>query len=407
MLPDKTHSFLKDARTMPRINRRDVIRMAALGMPVFAALESNTATADPVLPPVGSPTPDGLVVRQISPDNLESPFGEAITEITPTPHFFIRSHFAVANIEVHDWALSIEGHVENPLAFTLDQLSGMKMVTQQATLECAGNSRSYLTPTTKGVQWTLGAVGNAEWTGVRLSDLLKRAKVKHGAIEVICEGADSGEIKDPPKPNGPIHFARSMPLTRAMSDEVLIALKMNGAPLPVSHGFPARLLVPGWYGAASVKWLSRIIVTDTPFTGHFQTVDYAYWQRRNGLPNRTPVTEMQVKAEISRPAAGETVDAGKSYRISGAAWTGDAQIAKVEISDDGGKTWETARLVGKSNRHAWRLWEFDWKVPAAPGSAMLLARATDSRGNTQPMQRQPDRENYMINHLLPIKVMIH
>ena len=390
---------------MSRVNRRDVIRMAALGVPAFAAMKAD-ATEHGMLPPVGSPTEDGLVVRQIGPDNLEGPFAEPITETTSNAHFFVRSHFAVPQIDPAGWKLSIEGHVGALIQITLDQLNAMPQVVHHATLECAGNSRSYLSPQTKGVQWNLGAVGNAEWSGVRLSDVLKLAGIKHGAVEVVFEGADSGELKDPPKPTGPIHFARSMPMARAMSDEVILALKMNGAPLPASHGFPVRLIVPGWYGVASVKWLSRIIVTDHTFTGHFQTVDYAYWQRRDGLPNRIPVTEMQVKAEISRPATNETVDAGKTYKITGAAWTGDAQIRKVEISDDGGTTWKPAKLIGKASRHAWRLWEFEWKVPEG-SSVLLFARATDSRGNTQPMQRPPDRENYMINHILPVKVTIH
>ena len=147
-----------------------------------------------------------------------------------------------------------------------------------ATLECAGNSRVFLVPKVKGTQWELGAVGNAEWTGVSLGELLRQAGVKSGAIEVILEGADSGAIAEPPRPAGKIHFARSIPLGKAM-DDVLLAFRMNGQPLAPAHGFPLRAIVPGWYGMAAVKWLQRVVVTDRPFNGYYQTVDYAFWKK--------------------------------------------------------------------------------------------------------------------------------
>ena len=391
---------------MPRVSRRDVIRMAAMGMPVFAAVSTEHTHAAAELPPVGEATPNGVIVRQANPDNLEGPFADGLSEITQNGHFFVRSHFAVPEIDSATWRLRIEGHVNQAVELSLEQLKSLPQVSHQATLECAGNTRGYLSPAVKGVQWNLGAVGNAAWSGVRLSDVLKLAGVKRGALEVVFEGADTGEIKDPPRPTGTIHFARSMPISRAHQEDVILALSMNGEPLPKSHGGPMRVLVPGWYAVASVKWLARIVVTDRPFTGHFQTVDYAYWERRNGLPNRIPVSEMQTKAEISRPAPGEVLAADKPYRITGAAWTGDSQIQKVEISDDGGTTWKLAKLIGKPVRHTWRLWQFDWITPSTAQTSTLLARATDARGSVQPMQRQPDRENYMINHVIPIKVNI-
>jgi DMSO/TMAO reductase YedYZ molybdopterin-dependent catalytic subunit len=274
------------------------------------------------------------------------------------------------------------------------------------TLECAGNGRSFLSPAVRGVQWAAGAVSNAEWTGVPLAEILKRAKVKRGAVEVVLEGADTGELKAPPRPAGPVHFARSLPLAKAQQPEVLLAYRMNGAELPVDHGFPLRGVVPGWYGVSSIKWLTRIVVTEQPFNGHFQTVDYAYYERRNGLPTRVPLSTMQVKSEIARPAVGEAVPAGLPYRVFGAAWTGDdAEIRKVEVSTDGGRSWSDAKLLGKSVRGAWRLWEYDWRTPRA-GKLTLLARATDSRGRTQPLERDPDRDNYMITHALPVEITV-
>jgi DMSO/TMAO reductase YedYZ molybdopterin-dependent catalytic subunit len=196
--------------------------------------------------------------------------------------------------------------------------------------------------------------------------------------------------------------------------DVLLAYKMNGADLPPEHGFPLRAIVPGWYAVASVKWLQRIIVIDRPFTGYYQTIDYAYWhkteyahwQRGEQVAELTPITEMQVKAEIARPVEGETVRANTNVLVSGAAWACDAEITKVEVSADNGATWNDAKLVGDSKSNAWRFWEFNWQTPAAPGKQTLMARATDSLGRTQPAHRDPDRGTYMINHLLPIEVEI-
>jgi DMSO/TMAO reductase YedYZ molybdopterin-dependent catalytic subunit len=276
--------------------------------------------------------------------------------------------------------------------------------TLPVTLECAGNSRVFLTPTAAGAQWELGAVSNAEWTGVPLSAILDRAGIKPGAVDIVLEGADSGLLKTEPKPPDAVHFARSLPLAKAQQSDVILAYKMNGENLPVSHGFPLRAVVPGWYGVASVKWLSRIVVTDQPFHGHYQTIDYAYWDRRNGLPTRIPVTEMQVKAAISQPSMHEVIPAGRGYRIHGAAWTSGGQIMQVEVSTDGGQTWSAAKLLGKSVPNAWRMWEYNWRVPTQAGRTTVMARATDSQGRTQPMKRDPDRQNYMISHVLPIDV---
>ena len=172
-------------------------------------------------------------------------------------------------------------------------------------------------------QWQLGAVGTAEWTGVRLDAVLERAGIDPKATELVLEGADSGEPSKPSKPGKPITFSRSIPLERARGGDVLLAYKMNGQPLPQAHGFPVRAIVPGWYGMASVKWLARIVAVTQPYRGYFQTVDYAYWQQHDGFPQRVPVTEMQVKSQIARPAMAEVVAKGKAYRVFGAAWAGD------------------------------------------------------------------------------------
>jgi DMSO/TMAO reductase YedYZ molybdopterin-dependent catalytic subunit len=352
----------------------------------------------------GGKSGDGKIVRSEDPLNLEMRFNELDGFITPTKSFYVRTHFPIPKIDKNKWHLQVEGEVERPLAISYRELLKLESRNLPATLECAGNNRNLLEPKVKGVQWGLGAVGNAEWTGIDLSAVLDLAVVRPGACELVLEGADGGTIEDPKGPPGELKFARSIPLDKARN--VLLAYQMNDANLTPEHGFPLRAIVPGWYAMASVKWLHRIIVLNQPFNGYFQTLDYAYWQRSGNMVRRAPLSEMQVKAEIARPAEGETVRANSNVRVYGAAWTSNAEISKVEISTDGGLIWSEAKLLGESKVNAWRLWEFNWKTPADPGPTKLIARATDSIGRTQPVERDPDRGPHMINHLLPVTVEV-
>jgi len=347
---------------------------------------------------------DSKIVRSEEPLNLEMPFENLDGFITPTKSFYVRTHFPIPKIDKNRWRLRVEGEVERPFEINYGELIKLESQKIPVTLECAGNNRNFLDPKVKGVQWGLGAVGNAEWTGVPLSILLDRAGIKPSAREIILEGADRGKLEDPKSPAGEIKFSRSIPLEKAR--DVLLAYKMNDVDLPAEHGFPVRAIVPGWYAMASIKWLQRIAVTDKPFNGYYQTLDYAFWERRGGNAELVALSEMQIKAEIAEPREGETVSANSNVRVHGAAWTGNGEIAKVEISSDDGATWNEAKLLGESKPNAWRLWEFNWKTPARPGKVTLIARATDSEGRTQPIERDPDRGTYMINHLLPITVEV-
>jgi DMSO/TMAO reductase YedYZ molybdopterin-dependent catalytic subunit len=348
---------------------------------------------------------DGKIVRSEEPLNLEMPFEKLDGFVTPTEQFYVRGHFPIPKIDKKTWRLRVEGEVAKPFELTFDELLKLESRTIPATLECAGNSRNFLEPKVKGVAWGLGAVGNAEWTGIPLSILLDRAGVKAGAREVILEGADQGPLEEPKGPPGNVQFARSVPITKARED-VLLAYKINGDELPPEHGFPVRAIVPGWYAVASVKWLQKIIITNKPFTGYYQTIDYSYWERRGELAELVPITEMQIKAEIARPAPNEILSANSDVNVRGAAWTGDGEITKVEISVDGGASWKETKLDDRPTRNAWRLWEYNWRTPSMLGKRTLLARATDSRGRTQPVKRDPGRGTYMINHLLPIEVEV-
>lgn len=347
-----------------------------------------------------------LIPRQRNPDNLEFPFATLDSFITPNEKFYIRNHFPQPKLDTISWRLQVEGAVQRELQLSLDDLRKLPARTVTATLECAGNGRAFLVPKTKGVPWQLGAVGNAQWTGVSLAAVLERAGLRDSAVEVVFEGADSGEIAADPKPMGPIHFARSMPLAKARSSDVLLAFQMNGVELPPAHGFPLRAVVPGWYGVASIKWLTRLVVTDRPFNGYFQSFDYSYFDKEKRISKVVPITDLQVKAAIARPTPGEVIQADADYRIHGAAWTGESEIAKVEVSTDAGKSWALAKLRGEKARNAWCLWDFQWHAPGGEGKARIMARATDAQGRLQPLERDPDRRNYMISHVLPVDVTI-
>jgi DMSO/TMAO reductase YedYZ molybdopterin-dependent catalytic subunit len=348
---------------------------------------------------------EGRIVRSEDPLNLEMPFEKLDSFITPIESFYVRTHFPFPAIDKDAWWLRVEGEVEKPFAINYEQLLKLESRTIPVTLECAGNNRNFLEPKVKGVQWGLGAVGTAAWTGVPLSILLNRAGVKANACEVILQGADGGMLEDPKSPAGELKFTRSVPLAKARED-VLLAYKMNDVDLPPEHGFPLRSIVPGWYAMASIKWLQRVIVTDRPFSGYYQTLDYAFWKRRGDIAELAPLTEMQIKAEIAKPAQGETVPSDSNVRVHGAAWTSDGEITKVELSTDGGANWNEVILIDKPIPNAWRRWEHQWRTPSVAGKQTLIARATDSRGRTQPVQRDPDRGTYMINHLLPIEVEV-
>jgi DMSO/TMAO reductase YedYZ molybdopterin-dependent catalytic subunit len=386
------------------LSRRDLLRLgpaAAVGVSlrgrIGLAEEPGAAKADPRFP--------GMIVRMQEPRNLETPPAGLVPWKTPTEHFYVRSHFAVPKLDIETYTLKVTGHVEKELSLSFKELLNIPAVTRPLMLECAGNSRVFLTPAARGLQWGIGAVGNAEWTGVPLGAVLEQAKVKAGAVDVVLIGKDSGTIADPATP-GPIAFDRSIPLAKAKRDECVLAAWMNGEPLTHAHGAPVRAVIGGWYGMASVKWLVEILVTDRPYAGFFQTLDYSYWVRdRTGQPELAPVTGLQPKAIVVRPGLNDVVPVGKEVIVSGKAWAGESKVSRVEFSADGGRTWAAAKLTGEEKDFCWRDWSFAW-TPSVAGPARLLARCTDEKGNTQPEKRDADRRSYMINHLVAVEVTV-
>jgi DMSO/TMAO reductase YedYZ molybdopterin-dependent catalytic subunit len=326
------------------------------------------------------------------PENSETPLEGVRSWVTPTRLFFVRNHFNVPALDVANWRLQIEGRVERPLAFTWDELAEMPERTVFATVECAGNGRSFLSQRVDGVQWGAGAIGHAEWTGVPLRLVLQRAGVRPDAVEVVFEGADRGTEPDHPEP---MHFTRSLPLAKAFDPDTLLVLRMNGELLDPNHGYPLRLFVPGWYGVASVKWLQRIEVIDHVFNGYFQGVKYTIQRRTRDVAETAIVGAMAVKSEIIRPATGATVGVGAN-RVFGVAWAGEEAVARVEVSTDGGKSWSDAELLGPRAPYSWALWEYLWEV-AESGEYSLMARATSTGGKTQPLEHDPLNGGYQIH----------
>src|ERR1700704_3763044 len=286
--------------------------------------------------------PVGLIIRQKDPNNLEMPFDQLGEFITPSELFYIRSHFPTPELDPFAYRLSISGAVLNKLSLSYADIRAIPSRACVATLDCAGNSRVFMVPPVPGAQWELGAVGNAEWTGVSLSLLLERAGLADDVCEIILEGAD-----------------RSIPRTRAMQSDVLIAYQMNGRDLTPDHGYPLRAIVPGYYGMASVKWLTDVVATTQPFQGYWQTSDYGYWDDSDGRPVRRPLGEMKLKSQIARPRVYETVEPGRPYTIFGAAWAGDTEVTEIWVSLDGGASWVQGDFLDPINRHAWRRWKYD------------------------------------------------
>ena len=336
-----------------------------------------------------------------SPENSETPLDNVRSWVTPTRLFFVRNHFAVPAIDVATWRLRVEGRVARPREWTWDELAALAERTVLATVECAGNGRSFLREKVRGVQWGAGAIGHAEWTGVPLRTVLEHAGVASDAVEVLCEGADLGSEYDHP---APMHFERSLPLAKALDRDTLLATRMNGETLEPSHGFPLRLFVPGWYGVAWVKWVTRIRVLSEPFRGYYQYDHYTVKRATATGVERVVVGAMSVKSEIIRPHEGDVLGPGTN-RLFGVAWAGEDAVARVEITTDGGDTWCDAELVGPRAPYSWTLWEHLWTPPRA-GAFRIASRATSSSGQVQPVEHEPLNGGYLIHHVRPMTVTV-
>jgi sulfane dehydrogenase subunit SoxC len=301
--------------------------------------------------------------------------------ITPIGMHYLLIHFDIPLIDPAAYELEIGGSVHTPLRLTLDEIRARPARTMPVAMECGGNGRAHLSPRPISVPWYEEAIGCAEWTGTPLRAILGEAGVREGTVEIVFSGYDRG-VDD-----GVEHaYERSLPLEEALRDDVLLAYAMNGAPLPPQHGFPLRLMVPDWYGMASVKWLRSITALDEPFSGVQQAIKYRY--KRSENDPGTPVTRKRPRALMIPPGIPDFlsrtrhVQAGRTL-IEGRAWSGFGPVERVEFSPDGGRTWEDTELGEPLGPHTWRLWSYEWDA-REPGEYELCVRATDASGNTQP-----------------------
>lgn len=328
-----------------------------------------------------------LIKKTFRPPNFETPIEYFRAPITSNKAFFVRYHLAaIPQLSAKHWVLSVAGDsVDRPLKLDLEQLKKeFKRARVTAVNQCSGNRRGLFEPHVAGVEWGVGAMGNAVWSGVRLKDVLAKADVKGGAVEVVFDGADGPAIDKTPD------FVKSIPIDIAMRDEVLIAFEMNGAPLPHWNGFPARLVVPGWTGTYWVKHLVSVKVMSTPEKNFWMST--AYRLPRGLFPTPTfasqlyapnePITTMVVNSLITSLRSGQQIARGKPIEVRGIAWDGGSGIAKVEVSVDSGETWAPAKLGRDLGRYSFR--EFALSAPAAErGSRVVMARATSASGQTQ------------------------
>jgi sulfite oxidase len=345
-----------------------------------------------------------MILHNDRPEDLETPLRYFDQYLTPVDAFFVRQHLPrPAPIDRAAYRLTLNGMVSKPVEVTLADLERLPQQTLPAVIECTGNGRGFYTPKVPGIQWGRGAIGNAEWTGPRISDVLKLAGLSASASWLETDGADRGVAATP-------DFVRAMPMKKALHPATLLALKMNGQPLPDIHGAPARLIVPGWDGTSSVKWVVRMTASAQETAGFFMNPGYRYpkYALAPGTPARLPELEviegMPVKSTITAPEDQSKIPLGP-VTIRGFAWAGENAIDRVDVSTDGGSRWHAAELTGAKLPFAWRLWRLDWK-PSEPGYYSILSRATDTAGRVQPIVSAWNPSGYLWNAIDRVGVLL-
>ena len=322
--------------------------------------------------------------------------------ITPTGLHYLLIHYDIPAVDADQWRLKVGGRVATPLNLTLEEIKKRPCRTIPVTMECAGNGRALLAPRRISQPWLLEAIGTAEWTGIPLRNILQEAGVSGDAAEIVFTGLDQGVEGEQVQ-----HYQRSLTVDEAMKDEVLLVYEMNGEPLPPQHGYPLRLLKPGWYGMASVKWLDRIEAVAEPFQGYQMVRAYRYTQSAEDPGEAVDV--IRARALMIPPGIPDfmtrdrLVDAGP-VTLTGKAWAGNGGVSQVEVSVDGGATWSEAQLGESASSYAWRSWTFVWS--ATPGTYILEVRASDAEGNVQPAEQQWNFGGYGNNGVQRVKVIV-
>jgi sulfite dehydrogenase (cytochrome) subunit A len=355
--------------------------------------------------------PEKVAMRLVNdrPPCLETPWRFFQTDITPNEAFFVRWHLqAIAtNIDLQTWKLRISGAVERPLELSLDELKKLPAHEVVAVNQCSGNSRGLFGPRVPGGQWANGAMGNARWTGVPLRDLLRKAGLRTGAVQVTFNGLDRGPLPTVPE------FIKALDVEKCQEPDILVAYQMNGSPLPLLNGFPVRLIVPGWYATYWVKSLTDITVVDKPFDGFWMAKAYRIPTTKNAvetpehLAEKTiPINRMNIRSFFTTPDPGVRVPASSPLDLDGIAFDGGSGVRHVAVSVDGGSTWEDAKLGDDLGRFSFRRWRLTW-TPVVRGEVRLKVRATSGDGDVQPMEAGWNRGGYMRNVVeeLPVTVV--
>jgi len=340
---------------------------------------------------------------QLAVRNHSMPLEALRYAITPIGLHYVLTHFDIPAVDPIDWALTVGGRVRHPLRLNLEHLKARPSTTITVTLECAGNGRARLSPRPLSQPWLVEAVGTAEWTGTLLRPLLDEVEPMDDTGDVVFTGLDRGIQGDVEQ-----QYERSLPVAECRRDEVLLAYAMNGQPLPPQHGFPVRLIVPGWYGMTHVKWLRSITVLDDRFVGYQQASAYHY--RLSDDDPGVPVTRILPRALMEPPGIPDFMSRvrflGLAHHVlSGRAWSGCAPITRVEVSADGGFSWSEATLGDSVSPYAWHSWSYVWD-PTKPGEYELCARATDDAGNVQPIAQNWNREGVQNNSVHRVRVVV-
>jgi DMSO/TMAO reductase YedYZ molybdopterin-dependent catalytic subunit len=361
---------------------------------IIQSLPAGTLISEPEI----TPAELQLAVR-----NHSMPLEALRYGITPLGMHYLLTHFDIPFVDSSTWELAVGGHVRKTIRLNLDQIKARPSTTLAVTLECAGNGRARLSPRPMSQPWLGEAVGTAEWTGTRLGPILAEAGLREGAREIVFTGLDRGVQRGIDQ-----QYERSLTPADAMREEVLLAYAINGQPLPPQHGFPLRLIVPGWYGMTHVKWLRSITVLVRPFDGYQQTPAYHF--RRVEGETGEPVTRILPRALMVPPGVPEFMSRTRYVEpamvvVDGRAWSGRAPGTKVEFSFDGGASWADCSLGEPVSAYAWRPWSITWDA-TRPGEYELCVRATDGGGNVQPTEQSWNLEGVMNNAVQRLSVIV-
>lgn len=399
---DRFERLLHQRQKEAGCSRRDALRLLSLSLAAGAATLSGAPgrlfAQDAPPPSTVKPLPaDKFRVLGTNAETLFEAF-KGVGTLTPASLFFVRNHTYTPHIDVNTWRLTVSGSgVARPLSLSYNDLLKYRAVYAVKAIECAGNGRSFFATQqgqqTSGTQWRLGAIGVGLWKGVRLADVLAQAGLKRSAVDVQPEGLDA-EVGT----SG--HVRRAIPIEKAL-DDVLLVYELNGKPLPPDHGFPVRVLVPGWIGVANIKWVGHIEVSETPLTSAWNTTQYRLFG--DAYPDAPVLTTQTIKSALELPFPA-TLRRG-FHLLEGRSWSAHGAIRKVELSFDGGSRWWPAAINPLSNLpQAWAQWSFLW--PAAPGNYAIKVRATDTRGNTQPTSVPFNNQGYLFSAVVDHPVTV-